>query len=137
MATAKKASAKSAAKTGASAKEVDDLLGTGGEAAADVLEGKSSKKAGKAAAPAKKAAAEKPAAKKAKPAAKETTGTPEDIRAVLLKTAKLTSYADVAEANGFDIRAVRRTARALCDSGEVERVKEGTVVFVKRIAKGK
>ncbi len=68
----------------------------------------------------------------AKRAAKATVGTVEDVKKVLLKVTKLTSYNDVAEANNFDIRMVRRTARALGDEGLIERVKEGTVVFVKK-----
>lgn len=125
MATAKKTAAAPAKNSKAS--DVDDLLGSkkGAKAAPadDVLEGKATAKGGKKAAPAKKA-------KKA--SSKATVGSVEDVKAVLLKTKKLTSYQDIAEANNFDIRMVRRTARALGDTGEIERVKEGTVVFVKK-----
>ena len=57
----------------------------------------------------------------------------EDVRAALGKARKLTSYADIAEATGADLRQVRRTARAMRDDGEIEIVKEGTVCFVKKV----
>lgn len=119
MATAKKTPAPA---KNSKAADVDDLLSSKASAKKtdDVLEGK---KGGKKAAPAKKGG---------KKSTKATVGTVEDIKAVLLKTKKLTSYQDIADANNFDIRAVRRTARALGDTGEIERVKEGTVVFVKK-----
>jgi len=128
MATAKKAApAKTSKKTKAAPAEAaeDDLLATKKPAA------KKAKKAApaeddllstKKAAPAKKA-------KKAAPAEDEPTA--EDVRNVLLKTRKATSYTDIAEANGFNIRMVRRQARALRDTGEVEISKEGTLGFVK------
>jgi hypothetical protein len=123
MATAKKTTAP---KGNTKASEVDDILGDG-KGAEDVLSGK--KAGGKKA---KKEAAKKEAPKKAGGKKKATTGGVEEVKAVLLKTKKLTSYQDIADANNFDIRMVRRTARALGDSGEIERVKEGTVVYVKK-----
>lgn len=116
----------------------------------DVLAGK--KKANKKAPPAKKAAAKKtgkkaeaedePAPKgkkKAPAAAKRAKAEPagdiaptEDVRAALLKCKKLTSYADVQEATGFNIRQIRRTARAMRDNEELTIEKDGTVAYVKR-----
>ena len=117
--TAKKADAKAkSAKKAAKADAGDDLL-----------EGKSSKKASKGS-DKKAAKADKPKAKKAKAA---DGVTPEDVRAVVNKARKLTSYADVAAAAGTDdIRMVRRTCRAMRDAGEAEIVKEGTVAYVKK-----
>lgn len=131
MATAKKADKATKKPAKASAAEVDDVLApaakkAGKAKADDVLEGK---KGGKA--PAKKAAAKAPA-KKAK--AKAEGVTTDDVRAVILKCKKLTSYADVAAAAGTeDMRQVRRTARAMRDAGEIEITKEGTVAFVKKV----
>lgn len=127
------ATAKKTAKTAKTAADVDDLLAGKDD---DLLSGKkpASKKApAKAAeaAPAKKAPAKK-AAKAAEPVERAESRV-DEIKAVLGKTKKLTTYADIAESNGFDIRAVRRTARAMRDEGTVELVKEGTVVFVKKV----
>ena len=130
MATAKKTAAP--AKNTKNAAEVDDLLAGKDD---DLLSGKKApaKKAAKAAEPAP--AAKKAPAKKAKAAepVERAESRVDEIKAVLGKTKKLTTYADIAEANGFDIRAVRRTARAMRDEGTVELVKEGTVVFVKKV----
>lgn len=137
MATAKKAAPAKTSKKAATPAAEDDLLATKG----------SSKKASKAAAAAddllatksggKKAKAPAPAAKKAKKAApaQEFDGTAEEVRAVLMKTRKATSYTDIAQANNFNIRMVRRQSRALRDSGDVEISKEGTIGFVKAVKK--
>lgn len=110
----------------------------------DVLDGKkATKKASKKAPPAKKASGKKaadpePAKKTAsakKPKAKQRAadvGATEDVRAALLKCRKLTSYADIAESSGFNIRQIRRTARSMRDAGELTLEKEGTVVYVKK-----
>lgn len=42
-----------------------------------------------------------------------------EVRAALAKLRKRISYADFAEQHGFDIRAVRRTARSMRDDGEL------------------
>lgn len=124
MATAKKTENKKPKK--ADAAEVDELLGDGKKATKkpakktakedDVLEGK--------------AAAKKPA--KGKKASKAAGVASDDVRAAILKCRKLTSYADVAEATGADLRQVRRLSRSMRDAGEIEIVKEGTVCFVKK-----
>jgi hypothetical protein len=133
MATAKKAAGKKVngkanAKSGA---EVDDILGSKAD---DVLAGKKGAGKGKAA----KAAAAAPKGKAAKAAAKTGGGrraagggSTEEVRKILAATRKSTSYNDIAEQNKFDIRLVRRTARAMDEEGVLERVKEGTIVFVK------
>jgi hypothetical protein len=128
MATAKKAS---------KAKETKKASKATGAEVDDVLEGKSKK------APAKKAAADdlldgksgkgkKAPAKKAKAKEASEGSMTQSVRDYVGKCRKLTSYADVAEATGADIRMVRRTARAMRDAGEIEIVKEGTVAFVKK-----
>lgn len=111
------------------AAEVDALLGS--------TKSKKAKSAKEAAAPAKKAksAKEAPAKKAAKGKKEEPKRTraesqADEIAAALLKVKKATSYADIAEKNDFDIRAVRRKARTMRDAGEIELVKEGTVVYV-------
>jgi hypothetical protein len=148
MATAKKATPAKASKKTAAAEGVDDILGGKTD---DVLEGKAEKKAkaGKAAAKAAPAAkgkaakaapakAEKPAkAKKEKAEGGSRGANTEAVRAAIAKVRKSTSYADLAEAGGFDIRLVRRTARAMRDEGAIELEKEGTVVFIKPAGKGK
>jgi hypothetical protein len=127
MATAKKAAgktAKASAGKNSAAADVDDILGG---KAAPAAKGKAAKgKAAKAAPAAKKAAATRAA-----------SGSSEEVRAVLAKTKKSTSYNDIAEANGFNIRMVRRTARSMRDAGEIDLVKEGTIVYVKPAGKGK
>jgi hypothetical protein len=149
MATAKKAAPAKASKKATAAEGVDDILE--GKAGDDVLAPKADKKAKakpaakkEAAAPKGKKAKAEAAAKEAKPAKKAkkeaaeggTRGEmTEKARAVLGKVRKLTPYADLAEANGLDIRLVRRTARVMRDAGEIELVKEGTVVFVKPAGK--
>ena len=142
MATAKKAApaAKKAAKAeddllapkakGKAAKAEDDLLAPKGKAKAkpaedDLLAPKGGK--GKPKAEAKP----KPKAKKTP----EFEGSAEDVRAVLLKTRKATSYTDLADQHNFNIRMVRRQARALRDSGEVEITKEGTLGYVRAVKK--
>lgn len=122
MATAKKAPAKKA-------KAADDELLSG--KADDVLAGKAKKTkvddvlAGKKKAPVKK--------KKAAPV--EDGPTAEDVRKVLLKTRKATSYSDIATENGFNLRMVRRQSRALAATGEVEITKEATLGYVKALKK--
>jgi DNA-binding transcriptional ArsR family regulator len=144
MATAKKAAPAKASKKTAAAEAVDDILEGKTD---DVLEGKAEKKAkgGKAAAAPAKGKAAKAAAKAEKPAKakkeKAEGGTrganTEAVRAAVSKVRKSTSYADLAEAGGFDIRLVRRTARSMRDEGVIELEKEGTVVFIKPAAKAK
>lgn len=143
MATAKTPKAAPAGKTKA-AKADDDLLAPSTKAKAAAKPAKAKAAAaeddllapsGKAKVKAKAAAAEKPA-KAAKPkgeAKAPRSGGAEEIRAVLAKTKKLTSYNDIATTGGFDIRAVRRTARAMRDEGLIELTKDGTVAFVKAI----
>lgn len=116
---AKAAPAKKAgkAKPAAAAAEADDLL---------------------AAKPAKKAKAA-PAADKPKPKSRAnvaddgTTGTREEVKTVLLKTRKATTFAEIAEANNFNVRMVRRTARGLKAEGLVEIGRDGTSGTVVRI----
>ena len=133
------------------AADVDDILDGKTE---DVLEGKkpAAKAKGKPAAKAakgKEAKAAKPAAKKgkeakaaaaaekpAKKAKKEASGesrsaATEAVRTLLSKTRKLTTFADLAEQSGYNLRLIRRTARAMRADGTVEAVREGTVVFVR------
>ncbi len=127
--------------------EADDVL----EGKDDVLEGKKPRKAKKPApakkttksrkaadpepaAPAKKSKTsgkDKPAAKKARVRAEDVVST-EEVRAAILKCKKLTSYADLAESSGINIRQIRRTARKMRDDGEVTLEKEGTVVYIKK-----
>lgn len=137
---------------------VDDLLAGGDAEAApaakpkakkavkvegtDEVKPKAKAKPEAAAKPAKKASKPKvePEAKPAaKPKAKAKGGKPrgeraesrvEDITAALLKVKKSTSYEDLAAKGGFDIRAVRRTARKLRDDGQIGLEKEGTKVYV-------
>jgi len=137
MATAKKAApAKTSKKPAkAAAAEDDDLLSTKGKPAAkkakakpaddDLLATKGKKPAAKKAAPAKA---------KAEKADDGTVGTRDDVRAVLLKTKKATSFADIATANNFNVRMVRRTARALKADGLVEISREGTTGMVRKAA---
>ena len=114
---------------------------------ADAAPAKKSKKVEADAAPAKKskkAVAEDTgkSAKKGKSAAKAERAPrgesrAEEIRTAIRKTKKPTSYADICakggEGNEFDIRSVRRTARAMRDAGEAELTKEGRDVFVKGV----
>jgi hypothetical protein len=124
MATAKKAAPAKTTKKAAKAEPVeDDLLATKPKKAKakpepvdDLLASKKTKKA----APAKKSKAEDEASA-------------EDVRTVLKKTRKATSYTDIANENGFNIRMVRRQARALRDAGEVEITKEATLGYVKAL----
>ena len=148
MATAKKAApaktSKKPAKTAAA--EDDDLLATKSKKGAkakpaakgkaakadagddDMLATKGSKKTAKA------TAARKAEAKKPRKAAEDdgTTGTRDDVRAVILKTKKATSVAEIAQANNFNVRMVRRTARAMRDEGTAVITKEGTAAFVRK-----
>lgn len=115
--------------------DVDDLLGDDG-AEAETKPAKKAKKAKPAAAaPAKKAkgkAAAKaaPAKKAKKEAAEEKPAADSPLRKALLKVKKAISYADFAEANDFNIRTVRRTARAMRDAGEIELSKDGQTVYI-------
>lgn len=128
MATAKKASKK----TTKPAAE-DDLLAAPAKKAAAKKAGKKAAEDDLLAAPkGKKATAP---AKKSKAKAPEFDGTAEEVRNVLLKTRKATSYTDIAGANNFNIRMVRRQARALRDNGDVEISKEGTIGYVKAVKK--
>jgi hypothetical protein len=121
------------------ATDVDDLLG-GDIAVAAEKPAKAKPAAKKAAAkpaakPAAKKAAAKPAkapAKKAKAAADEGEKPAADsaLHKALLKVRKAVSYADFAEVNGFNIRSVRRTARALRDSGQIDLQREGQAVYI-------
>ena len=127
------------------AADVDDILDGKTE---DVLEGKkpAAKAKGKPAAKAAKgkeakaakkgkeakAAAEKPAKKAKKEASGESrSAATEAVRTLLSKTRKLTTFADLAEQSGYNLRLIRRTARAMRADGTVEAVREGTVVFVR------
>jgi len=73
-------------------------------------------------------------AKKAKAAAKaepaEKPAADSALRKALLKVKKAVSYGDFAEANGFNIRSVRRTARAMRDAGEIDLSREGQIVYI-------
>jgi hypothetical protein len=128
--------------------DVDDLLGEAKpakkaaskkapakKAAAPAKKAAAAPVAAKKAAPAKKAAA--PAAKGKKPAAKkpaarkETVAEDSPIRKALLKVRKAVSYATFAEANDFNIRSVRRTARLLRDAGEIDLERDGQTVLIK------
>ena len=83
---------------------------------------------------AKKAAAPAPAAKKAatkkEKAAAPAPAADSPLRKALLKVKKAVSYADFAEANDFNIRTVRRAARAMRDAGEIELSREGQQVYI-------
>lgn len=98
-------------------------------AAEDAAPAKKTKKAAEDAAPAKKA---KKAAAERAPRGESRT---EEVRKVISKVKKPTSYADIAAKGDpeFDIRSVRRTARAMRDAGEAELTKEGRDVFVKGV----
>ena len=82
----------------------------------------------------KKAAAPAPAAKKAatkkEKAAAPAPAADSPLRKALLKVKKAVSYADFAEANDFNIRSVRRAARAMRDAGEIELSREGQTVYI-------
>ncbi len=125
------------AKKETSAADVDDLLA-----------GKSAptkKAAKKAAEPEKKPAAKKakaddvlegkkPAKKAAKPAEKKARAesvNSDELRAKLLKCRKLTTFQQFADSHGYNLRTVRRTARAMRNEGLLENTKEGTVIFFK------
>ena len=58
-----------------------------------------------------------------------TTDTP--ISKALMKVRKAVSYADFADANEFNIRSVRRTARALRDAGHIDLVRDGQTVLIR------
>lgn len=150
MATASKkaAPAKTSKKAATAEAAEDDLLSTKPKGKKAAAPAKTTKKpAAKAAAAeddllatkpkGKKAAAAAPAKKAPKPKAEKaddgTVGTRDDVRAVLLKTKKATSFADVATANNFNVRMVRRTARALRDEGLVEISREGTTGLVRKV----
>jgi hypothetical protein len=122
--------------------DVDAMLeGNGGEAEA-AAPAKKTKKATPAtpAVPPKKGGTKKatpavPAtpAKKAKAKAAPAEDKPaadSALRKALLKVKKAVSYGDFAEANDFNIRSVRRTARAMRDAGEIDLVREGQIVYI-------
>lgn len=128
--------------------DVDELLeaesegATNGEAKpAKAKKAKAEKPAAKKAAKEEKPAAKAAAKKAAKPAAKKAPAAKADkepkeprelspVRKALLKVKKAISYADFAEANDFDIRSVRRTARVMRDAGEIELTKDGQLVYI-------
>lgn len=99
----------------ASAEEVDELL--------------ASKKGNGKAKPGKPA---KPAAKREVSPPAEDIADSDDVRKALLKARKATSYKDIHEATGFNIRQIRRTARVMRDNGELVFTKQGTEVLVQR-----
>ena len=136
------AKAKSATKQAKSA-DVDEILGED-----DVLAPAAPKAAKKAKPPAKgKKAVKEPAnkkepkakpAKEAKPKADDGEGRSAQtsaVRAMLSKVRKYTSYADLAESTGHNLRLIRRTSRAMREAGEVETTREGTAVFVRATKK--
>lgn len=124
------------------------------EAVDDLLETKSKKSTKKepAAKKAKSKAKEEEPAKKAKPSKangkskKAADAEPrsrgrgadrplvaaEDVKKALLKVKKPISYADFADANEFNLRQVRRTARRLRDAGEIDITHNGTEGMVAR-----
>lgn len=121
--------------------DVDAMLegnGNGEEAAAPAKKTKKAtpavpavppKKGGtKKATPAVPAVPAKKAKAKAEPAEKPAADSA--LRKALLKVKKAISYGDFAEANGFNIRSVRRTARAMRDNGEIELSREGQIVYI-------
>lgn len=112
---AKKAAAKKTAKK-ASADDVDEILEGKGAAA----KGNGKAKPGKA------------KARKAPGPRAEDIADTDDVKKALLKYKKPTSYGDIQAATGFNIRQIRRTARAMRDNGELELTKEGTQVLVAR-----
>ena len=128
------------------ANDVDDLLGDDAPApkkakktaaAAPAKAAKAAPAKAAKAAPAKAAKAAKAApAKKGKAAAAEekektySVGEDNPIRKALLKVRKAISYADFADANDFNIRSVRRTARVLRDNGEIDLVRDGQTVLI-------
>lgn len=132
-----------AKKQAAAAEGVDDIL----EGKEDDVLAPAKKAKGKAKPAAKgkaKGKAEKPAAKAEKPAKKaaakkessgERSAQTEAVRAFLTKVRKFTSFADLAEASGYGLRLVRRTARSMRENGELETTREGTTVFVKAAKK--
>lgn len=75
---------------------------------------------------------------KAKPAASRGRGSDrplvdaEDVRKALLKVKKPISYSAFADANEFNLRQVRRTARRLRDAEELTITHEGTEGMVSR-----
>lgn len=79
-----------------------------------------------------------PAAKKTKgkaapapePKKAAAPGADSALRKALLKVKKSVSYADFAEANDFNIRTVRRAARAMRDAGEIDLTREGQTVYI-------
>lgn len=130
---AAKAATKPAAKTAKAAKPAADA-----EAGDDLLDTKPKGKAkpaakGKAAAADKPAKEKKPAAPRPKVGEDGTVGTRDDVRAILLKTRKSTSFADIASTNNFNVRMVRRCARQLKAEGLVEITRDGTTGMVRKI----
>lgn len=137
MATAKKATPAKASKKAATPAVEDDLTAPKAKAKKAAPKVEDDLTAPKAKAKAKKDDLTAPKAKPAKKAKKEAEfeGSADEVRAVLLKTKKATSYTDLAAANNFNIRMVRRQARGLRDSGEVEITKEGTTGYVRVLKK--
>lgn len=115
---AKKSAAKAKGGKKASAEDVDDILETKASA--------KSKGNGKA----KPTAAKKSAKKKETAERAEDIAATDDVEKALLKLRKATSYADIHERTGFNIRQIRRTARRMRDNGELAFTKEGTQVLV-------
>jgi pyruvate/2-oxoglutarate dehydrogenase complex dihydrolipoamide acyltransferase (E2) component len=138
-------------KNGAETPSVDDLL-DGAESSATAATSATTKKAkAKKAAPAAAAKKAKPkpaaggskkapatpakkapgkAGKKAKADAAPAAALDSPIRKALLKVRKSTSYADFSDANGFNIRTVRRMARQLRDAGEIGLSRDGQTVYI-------
>lgn len=122
----------------APAEDIDDMIDDAPAPAAKKTRAKKAEAApapaAKKATAAKKAAAPAPAAKKAT-AKKEKVAVPapgadSPLRKALLKVKKAVSYADFAEANDFNIRTVRRAARAMRDAGEIELTRDGQTVYI-------
>ncbi len=109
---------------------IDDLIGDD-TAAPAAKKGKAAAAPAPAAKKGKAAAAPAPAAKKGKAAAAEAAPAADTpLRKALLKVRKAISYAEFAEANDFNIRSVRRTARAMRDAGEIDLAREGQTVYI-------
>lgn len=117
----------------APAEDIDDMIDDAPAPAAKKTRAKKAEAApapaAKKATAAKKAAAPAPAAKKEK-AAVPAPGADSPLRKALLKVKKAVSYADFAEANDFNIRTVRRAARAMRDAGEIELTRDGQTVYI-------
>lgn len=122
----------------APAEDIDAMIE---DAPAPAAKKAAAKKAAAAPAPATKKAGAKKAAAAPAPAAKKAAAKKEKaaapapaadspLRKALLKVKKAVSYADFAEANDFNIRTVRRAARAMRDAGEIDLTREGQTVYI-------